>query len=113
MRVLLAVLLLTIGWHFSLAAEADLILHKGKIVTVDEKFSIAQAIAITNGSIAAIGSDAQISRFKGINTLVIDLQGRTVIPGLMDSHTHPTGASMTEFDHTIPALETIAEVLAY
>lgn len=113
MRALLAVLLLAIAVRLGFAADVDLILHKGKIVTVDEKFSIAQAIAITNGSIAAIGSDAEILKLKGANTQLIDLQGRTVIPGLMDSHTHPIGASLTEFDHEIPAFETIAEVLAY
>ena len=44
---------------------------------------------------------------------MLDLEGRMVIPGLIDSHTHPTGASLTEFDHAIPEMESIADVLAY
>jgi len=44
---------------------------------------------------------------------LIDLAGAMVLPGLMDSHTHPLGAALTEFDHEIPAMESIADVLAY
>jgi predicted amidohydrolase YtcJ len=91
----------------------DLICHNGKIVAVDNRFSIAQAMAVTNGSIAAVGSNDDILKLKTARTRVVDLQGRMVIPGLMDSHTHPTGASLTEFDHEIPVFETIADVLAY
>ncbi len=110
MRPLLALLLLalTVG-----AEEADLILHHGKIVTVDEPFSIHRAIAVKGGAILAVGSDAEMLALTGDKTEVIDLAGRTIIPGLMDSHVHPTGASLTEFDHPIPQMETIADVLAY
>src|ERR1043166_2661547 len=95
------------------AADADLILHNGKIVTVDSRFSMQQAIAIQNGRIAQVGRDASVLKLKGARTEVIDLKGRMVLPGLMDSHTHPTGASMTEFDHPIPDMETIQDVLDY
>jgi predicted amidohydrolase YtcJ len=111
-----AVLLLLLALAFcrvGLATEADLILYRGKVVTVDEKFSIAQAVAVTNNRIAAVGADADVMKLKGARTRVIDLQGRTVLPGLMDSHTHPTGASLTEFDHEMPDFEAIADVLAY
>jgi hypothetical protein len=91
----------------------DLILHRGKIVTVDSKFSIHQAIAIRNGSIVALGKDRAILKLKGPNTEIVDLEGKMVVPGLMDSHTHPTGASLTEFNHAIPEMETIADVLSY
>ena len=113
MRALLAISIVAALSRLSVAAEADLILHGGRIVTVDKQFSIAQAVAITNHSIAAVGTDADILKLKTAQTRVVDLRGRTVLPGLMDSHTHPTGASLTEFDHEIPAFETIAEVLAY
>jgi predicted amidohydrolase YtcJ len=95
------------------AAEADLILHHGKIVTVDSRFSIRQAVAIRDGRILQVGKDTAILKLKGARTELVDLKGRMVLPGLMDSHTHPTGASMTEFDHPIPDMESIRDVHDY
>ena len=95
------------------AAEADLILHSGKVVTVDNRFSIRQAIAIREGRIMQVGNDPTLLKLKGPRTQMLDLQGRMVIPGLMDSHMHPTGASMTEFDHPLPEMESIQDVLEY
>ena len=95
------------------AADADLILHNGKVVTVDNRFSLREAIALRDGRVVQTGSDRAVLRLRGPRTEIVDLDGRTVIPGLMDSHMHPTGASMTEFDHPIPDMETIADVLAY
>jgi predicted amidohydrolase YtcJ len=92
---------------------ADLILQHGKIVTVDQAFSLAEAVAIKDGRVIAVGSDAEILKARGNATQVIDLEGRTVVPGLIDSHTHPTGACMTEFDHPIPVMESMDDVLAY
>jgi predicted amidohydrolase YtcJ len=95
------------------AQAPDLILHHGKIVTVDQKFSLAQALAIRGSQIVAVGNDAQILALQDPRTQVIDLEGKTVLPGLIDSHVHPVGAALYEFDHPIPDLETIADVLAY
>jgi predicted amidohydrolase YtcJ len=97
----------------ALAADADLILHHGKIVTVDKKFSIRQALAIADGRILRVGSDEEVMKTKGPRTQLLDLGGKTVLPGLIDSHVHPTDACMVEFDHPIPEMETIADVLAY
>jgi predicted amidohydrolase YtcJ len=94
-------------------AEPDVIFKHGKIVAVDDRFSLHTALAVEGNRIAAVGSDETISKLKGAKTRVVDLGGKTVLPGLIDSHTHPTGASMTEFDHPIPEMETIADVLAY
>jgi predicted amidohydrolase YtcJ len=66
--------------------NADLILVNGRIAPQDEHRSMVQAIAIKDGQILATGSDAEISRYQGAK---IDLNGRTVIPGLIDSHSHP------------------------
>jgi predicted amidohydrolase YtcJ len=96
---------------FSCAA-ADLVLFNGKIVTVDPQFSVREAMAITGGKIEAVGSNAEIERFKAGAGEVINLKGKCVLPGLIDSHVHP-GAAMTEFDHPIPEMESIADVLAY
>jgi predicted amidohydrolase YtcJ len=67
---------------------ADLILVHGKILTVDAKDSIAQAIAIRQGKIIAVGSDEQISKLGGPQAKVIDLHGKTATPGLIDTHAH-------------------------
>ena len=67
---------------------ADLILINGKIITVDAKDSIMQAIAISDGKIVAIGSNDEIRSRAGKNTRIIDLQGRTATPGLIDTHCH-------------------------
>jgi predicted amidohydrolase YtcJ len=106
-------LLLFFGTATLVWAAPSLILHNAKIVTVDPSFSIHQAMAISDTTITALGSDADILKLKGPQTQVIDLQHRMVLPGLMDSHVHPTGASLTEFDHTLPDFETINDVLAY
>lgn len=94
-----------------LAADAELILHNGQIVSVDRAFTIHSALAISGGRVIKVGTDAAVLALKGPATEVIDLKGRTVLPGLIDSHTHPTGASLTEFDHPIPEMETIQDVL--
>jgi predicted amidohydrolase YtcJ len=96
-----------------LAADPDLILHHGKIVTVDETFSIGQAMAVGGGRILKVGGNEEVLRLKGARTEVVDLEDKMVLPGLMDSHTHPIGAAMIEYDHPIPEMESIADVLDY
>ncbi len=70
------------------AGAVDTILLNGKIVTVDDRFTIAQALAIRNQRIVATGSNADIRKLADANTKVIDAKGRTVIPGLIDNHSH-------------------------
>jgi predicted amidohydrolase YtcJ len=67
---------------------ADIVVTNGKIVTVDDRFSIAQALAIKGSRVVAVGSLDDVDRLKGPQTKVIDLAGRTVIPGLIDNHAH-------------------------
>ena len=95
------------------ADRADLILYNGKIVTVQDNFEIAQAVAVKGDRIVGVGSDNEVRKLASSATRSIDLRGKTVLPGLMDSHVHSTGASMYEFDHTVPEMETIEDVLAY
>ena len=65
-----------------------MVLLNGKIVTVDDFFSIQQAVAIQGERIAAVGSNEAIQVLVGTETVVVDLDGRTVIPGLIDNHNH-------------------------
>ena len=70
------------------AGEADLILVNGKIVTVDDQFRIEQAVAIKGSRIVAVGKNAEVRKQAAAGAKVIDLKGRTVIPGLIDNHSH-------------------------
>ncbi|MEE2840720.1 MAG: amidohydrolase [Acidobacteriota bacterium] len=70
------------------ALAPDLILHNARIVTVDGAFSVAQAVAIKNGRFLAVGSDSDIVPLAGPATETMDLEGKTVMPGLHDSHIH-------------------------
>ncbi|MFH1141229.1 MAG: amidohydrolase [Chloroflexota bacterium] len=68
--------------------EADLVLLNGKIITVDPQDTIAQAVAVRDGKILKVGNDDDVKAFIGRQTNVLDLRGRTVTPGLVDSHNH-------------------------
>src|SRR5207247_9733369 len=63
-----------------LAQQADLILHRGKIVTVDANFAIAEAVAVQSGRILKVGTDREILQLKGPHTKTVDLGGKTVLP---------------------------------
>jgi len=95
------------------ALEADLIVYNGRIVTVDPDFSIRQAMAVKGNRIAAVGGNEDILRFKTNRTETLNLNGKMVLPGLIDSHVHPCEACMTEFDHPIPQMDSIEDVLDY
>jgi len=69
--------------------RADLILHNGRMATLDRQHPSATAVAIKDGRFIAVGSDQAIMAYRDSGTQVIDLQGCTVIPGLNDSHMHP------------------------
>lgn len=77
------------------AQNADTVLVNGKVLTVDSRFSTAEAIAVRDGKIAAVGSTADVRKLAGPQTRVIDLQGGTVIPGLIDSHMHAIRAALS------------------
>ena len=76
-------------------ADADAILINGKIITVDKDFSTKQALAIRDGKVLATGPTADIQKLATPATKVIDLGGRTVIPGLTDAHLHGVRAALT------------------
>ena len=76
-------------------AAPDVILTNGKIITVDERFSIAQAVAVQGDHIVAVGTNQDIGRLAGPATRRIDLRGRSVTPGLIDNHMHLLRAGTT------------------
>jgi len=75
---------------------ADLILFNGRILTVDDAFSIRQAIVIRDGRIVAVGDNELRRRYRSAR--VTDLGGRTVMPGFCDTHIHPGGHSRRYID---------------
>jgi predicted amidohydrolase YtcJ len=94
-------------------ADADLILHHGKVITVDPQFHIEAAVAVKGDRILAIGTDEAVLQHKGPSTRLIDLGGKTVLPGLYDSHVHPLGAALSEAKEPLPELKSLKEVFAY
>lgn len=109
----LVLLTCTTGTGFSQQPPADLILCHGKVVTIDSKFSIAEALAVRGEKIVKVGLDSDILALKGPQTEVVDLAGKEVLPGLIDCHTHPLMASLVEFDHPIPQMDSVQDVLDY
>lgn len=99
-----------------MTSPADLVLLDGEVLTVDDTFSVAEAVAITGGSITAVGSTADIRAFVGPRTEVVDLRGRTALPGLNDSHLHACAFGITRpplaLDLGFPAVGSIADIAA-
>lgn len=89
----LSILLLAAGALF--AQAPDIVLINGKILTVDARNSVQQGLAIRDGKISATGTTAALRATAGASTRVIDLGGRTVIPGLIDSHMHAIRAALS------------------
>ncbi len=75
---------------------ADLLLEHGNVYTVNKTQPRAEAVAVARGRIVFVGGDAEAGRWRGANTRVIDLKGRTVLPGLTDSHCHIFGIGQRE-----------------
>ena len=109
-RFISSFLLVTAGlW----AQKADLLLYNGRILTVDPQFRIADSLSIRGDRIIAAGTRADVDQTADAHTRRVDLKGKTVLPGLMDSHVHASDAAMYEFDHPVPEMETIADVLRF
>ncbi len=97
----------------ALHARPLTIFTNGKIVTVDEAFTITDAMAVEGERIVALGDRAKAMATEHAEAKRVDLGGRMVLPGLMDSHSHPVGAATMEFDHPVPDIEDIPQLLDY
>jgi predicted amidohydrolase YtcJ len=107
-----------LGCLASIAAAdspADRILVGGRVLTVDANDRIAEALAIRDGRILAVGSTAEIERLAGPGTERIDLAGRTATPGLIDAHAHFSGDGLSRLTHRslgYPEVKSIADLVA-
>jgi predicted amidohydrolase YtcJ len=89
---------------------ADLVLRNGFIYTVDGRRTVAEAVAIQNGKFICVGSNSEVIKYIGTETRAIDLGGRLVLPGFIDSHCHPAhGAAHELFDIMFTGLNSLEE----
>ena len=95
-RAVLPAAALCLGFHVGLGSEfqADLAMINGRILTVDARDSVAEALAIQGSRIIAAGATGEIKGTIEANTRVIDLRGMTATPGLIDSHCHFSGTGL-------------------
>ena len=91
----------------------DTIYYNGAIVTMWPAHPVAEAVAIREGRFATVGSNQQVLRTAGASTARVDLHGRCVLPGLIDSHCHPIMAALGERNSEVPPLHSIADIQAY
>src|SRR5258708_1779815 len=94
----------------STAQPADFILKNAKVITVDANFSIAQAIAIAGERIVAVGEDAAMAAHAAPATRIIDLKGKSVIPGLIDGHAHMDRESLKRIYPSLGPVRSIQDV---
>ncbi|MCA1685975.1 MAG: amidohydrolase [Planctomycetia bacterium] len=92
---------------------ADLVIRNARVITVDGRDRIAEAVAVRGDRVVAVGSNAEVEALGGPGTKTVDAGGKALLPGLYDSHVHPLGASSSEKDHPIPSFRSLADVTAY
>ena len=93
------------------AAEADVVLRNGKIYTADKERSIRQAIAIKGNTIVAVGDDKDVAPLIVSGTKVIDLGGKLVLPGLVDTHIHPIMGALNGAKCSLAGVKATIETL--
>lgn len=92
---------------------ADLIIHHAKIITVDRDFTIAEAMAVKDGRVLALGDDEAVFKLAGPATRVIDAEGHPLLPGLYDSHVHLLGAATSEMPEPLPKIDSLEDAFTY
>lgn len=95
------------------APSADFVITNANVLTVDRNFRRAEAIAVRGEQILAVGRDRQLAKLIVERTRVIDAGGRTVMPGLIDSHVHSYRAALSELGERKPVLASLAQAFAY
>ncbi len=91
----------------------DTIYYGGHIITMWTEHPVVEAVAIRGDRFVGVGSTADIRRLAGASTTEFDLRGRTVLPGLDDSHTHPITAALSQQNGEVPVMRSIPDILTY
>lgn len=92
----------------------DITFHNGKVVTADPAMSVAEAVAVRDGRIVAVGASAKlVQQAQADGAALFDLEGKTVLPGLVDSHVHALSAGLSEFREPLPPLDSFAAIQSY
>ena len=103
----------TAGEHRSSSGPADLIFHNGAIRTMAARAPVAQALAVRNARIAAVGSKKAVEALRGPSTQVIDLEGKALLPGFIDPHMHSALSVLDDWLDVTPfTTRTIADALS-
>jgi len=99
----------------SVREQADFVMMNGKVITVDKDFSIRQAVAIKGERIIGVGTNDEVKTFIGPDTKVLDIKGKPILPGINDSHGHPTYMGGIRpplaLDLGFPAIKTIGDMV--
>ena len=111
-RTLLLASLLLAGVKTAAGAEppADLVVLNGRVLTVDAAFHVAEAVAIRDGRFVRVGTNATVRALVGSSTRVIDARGKSVVPGLIDSHVHALGVAAGEAVDPFRELRSVTEI---
>jgi predicted amidohydrolase YtcJ len=110
--VVLSLLLLNLTPPPVQSETADVVFKNGNIYTVNDRQPRAEAIAVKGDRIIFVGSNLSAQRFVGTATRVVDLQGKTVLPGFTDSHQHLSGVGMREMTLNLEGIESLDAFLA-
>ena len=98
------------------SSGVDLIIRNGKVITVNSGFDLARAVAVKDGRIVAVGGDKEVSALAGPGTEVMDLEGRSMLPGINDSHMHGPFFGATRpplaLDLSFPNVKSIKDIVA-
>jgi predicted amidohydrolase YtcJ len=95
------------------SGPADLVIQSARVFTLDSKSSVAEAVAVQGQRILRVGTNREISELVGPATTIVDARGKSLLPGLYDSHVHPLGAASSEADHPIPVFESLDDLRRY
>jgi len=89
--------------------KSDLILKNGSVYTVDNNRTWAQAVAITDGQIVFVGSNEGVESYIGPETVVVDIDGKMILPGFVEAHAHPSHAMDLVGNISLYSLESVDE----